>query len=154
MPGLHTIGFHPAVAIPLIAGLLFGPAEGFIVGAAGSMIAGLLIDGGISWNWDLGYGVMGLVAGLPLWARPSPFGGGQGGGLVGAGFVIIASAIAITAGIGFAALSDVLVASLPVDAAIDREWFAAARWDLLWGVPLALIALVGYRLLAQRREQR
>jgi energy-coupling factor transport system substrate-specific component len=55
---------RPGVAIPLFFGAAFGPVVGFFSGFVGNIIGDLLSGYGFSFNWSLGNGLMGLVAGL------------------------------------------------------------------------------------------
>src|SRR5437870_9765410 len=63
LPGLHNLNFRPGVVVPVLAGILLGPIAGFFVGAAGTLVAdGLTFD--TSWNWAIGNGLIGLIAGV------------------------------------------------------------------------------------------
>src|SRR5437867_12399346 len=64
VPGLQTIGVRPSIAIPVVMGLLFGPVAGFFVGLLGSVTSDVLGFGEPFLNWDIGDGLIGLVAGL------------------------------------------------------------------------------------------
>lgn len=64
IPGPFNNTIRPGVALPMFFGAAFGPVVGFIVGFAGNMIADLLSGAGFLWNWNVGNGLMGLVAGL------------------------------------------------------------------------------------------
>src|SRR6266571_8035348 len=54
---------RPGIVVPLICGVFFGPVVGFFVGFLGSTGSDLLTFG-FYWNWSLGNGLVGLVAGL------------------------------------------------------------------------------------------
>jgi energy-coupling factor transport system substrate-specific component len=64
IPGAGNVAVRPAVSIVFLFGLAFGPIVGFITGFLGNVIADLLTGGGFWFWWDLGNGLMGLVAGL------------------------------------------------------------------------------------------
>ncbi len=64
IPGLFNSTIRPGVALPMFFGAAFGPIVGFIVGFAGNTIIDLLSSGRFYWNWTLGNGLMGLIAGL------------------------------------------------------------------------------------------
>lgn len=64
IPGPFNSTIRPGVAIPMFFGAAFGPIVGFIVGFAGNMIADLLSGFGFLWNWNVGNGLMGMIAGL------------------------------------------------------------------------------------------
>ena len=92
---------------------------------------------GISWNWAIGNGLIGLIAGLVPAARLASRARWRS-----IGVATVISALAIILGIGFAALTDVLVANLTPDTAIGVEWISVAKWELVWGVPLTVIVLL------------
>lgn len=64
IPGPFNSSVRPGVAIPLFFGAAFGPVVGFFSGFVGNIIGDLLSGYGFSFNWSLGNGLMGLVAGL------------------------------------------------------------------------------------------
>ena len=145
VPGLQVV--RPGIVVPVICGVLLGPVVGFFVGFLGSMASDLL-TAGFYWNWELGNGLIGLVAGLvPLlavrlrrqWAT--------------AAVAVVVGAVAIVMGAGLAAITDVFVANLTPDTALSAEWIPHATWDLVWGVPLLVVSLVvwsGFRKRAAR----
>lgn len=70
---------RPGVAVPIFFGFVFGPVVGFVVGFFGNLLNDLLagylrldmpvtslvaLAAGLQLNWQLGNGLMGLVAGL------------------------------------------------------------------------------------------
>src|SRR6476661_3750654 len=64
IPGPFNSSIRPGVAIPLFFGAAFGPIVGFFSGFVGNIIGDLLSGYGFSFNWSLGNGLMGLIAGL------------------------------------------------------------------------------------------
>jgi energy-coupling factor transport system substrate-specific component len=64
IPGPFNSSIRPAVVLPILFGAFFGPWVGFITGVAGNIIIDLLSGYGFSWNWSLGNGLLGLIAGL------------------------------------------------------------------------------------------
>lgn len=64
IPGAGNVAICPAVSIVFFFGLAFGPIVGFITGFLGNIIGDLLSGYGFWPWWDLGNGIMGLVAGL------------------------------------------------------------------------------------------
>jgi energy-coupling factor transport system substrate-specific component len=132
-PGVQVV--RPGIAVPVFCGVLFGPIVGFLVGFLGNSGSDLLTFG-FYWNWSLGDGLVGLVAGAtPLmvlrvrrkWLT-----------IVAA---VVVGAVAIVMGAGLAAMTDVVVANLTPDTAISAEWIPLAIWDLVWGLPLLVIVL-------------
>jgi len=64
IPGAGNVGIRPAVVIPMFFGIAFGPIVGFITGFVGNILADLISGYGFWIWWDLGNGLIGLVAGL------------------------------------------------------------------------------------------
>ncbi len=132
-PGLEVV--RPGIAIPVLCGVLFGPIVGFLVGFLGSTGSDLLTFG-FYWNWSLGNGLVGMVAGFAplvvsrvrrLWLT-----------IVAAAAL---GAVAIVLGAGVAAMTDFFVANLTPDTAISAEWIPLVTWNLIWGLPLLVIVL-------------
>jgi energy-coupling factor transport system substrate-specific component len=100
IPGPFDSQIRPGVAIPLFFGAAFGPVVGFVTGFVGN----LLIDGlggEFYWNWSLGNGIMGLIAGLAAnsYRRlDSP---------KAIGTAVLYSIIGVLVGMGFAAVADI-----------------------------------------------
>ena len=89
------------------------------------------------WNWALGSGLAGLIAGI----RPTASAAVRSRWL----WVAIATgigAVGILIGIGLSALTDIWVANLTPDLAISAEWLPTATRDLLVGVPTTAVFLV------------
>jgi energy-coupling factor transport system substrate-specific component len=64
IPGAANVSVRPAVSIVFFFGVAFGPIVGLITGLLGNILGDLLSNAGFWPWWDLGNGVMGLVAGL------------------------------------------------------------------------------------------
>lgn len=64
IPGSGNVSFRPAIAIVYFFGLAFGPIVGFITGLLGNIIGDLLSGYGFWPWWDIGNGIIGLIAGL------------------------------------------------------------------------------------------
>lgn len=111
IPGPFNSQIRPGVAIPLFFGAAFGPIVGFFSGFVGNIIGDLLSGYGFSWNWSLGNGIMGLIAGLSVYYAPR---------LNAARPIAIAvgfSILGIIVGMGFAAFTDPFVYGITVEAA-------------------------------------
>lgn len=65
VPSLSQVALRPAIAIPMFFGFAFGPVVGFFSGAVGNMFGDALTGFGLSPQWAIGNGLVGLVAGLP-----------------------------------------------------------------------------------------
>lgn len=103
IPGPFNSSVRPGVAIPLFFGVAFGPVVGFVVGFAGKLIADLLSGNGFLWNWDVGNGLMGMVAGLATYFVTRLNNGRSL--MIAVGF----SLLGIVVGMGFASLADIWI---------------------------------------------
>ena len=63
-PNISTITLRLGVVVPILMGLGFGPAVGFVVGAAGNHLGDSFSGWGFFPMWNMGNGLMGFVAGL------------------------------------------------------------------------------------------
>ncbi|MHA1271357.1 MAG: ECF transporter S component [Candidatus Helarchaeota archaeon] len=59
-----TFRIFPAIAIPMIFGLLYGPIVGFFCGFLGKLIADLILYQSIWIWWPIGFGLIGLLSGI------------------------------------------------------------------------------------------
>lgn len=66
VPSVSQVALRPAIAIPMFFGYAFGPVVGFFSGAVGNMFGDALTGFGLSPQWSIGNGLIGLVAGLPM----------------------------------------------------------------------------------------
>ncbi len=66
VPSLSQVALRPAIAIPMFFGYAFGPVVGFFSGAVGNMFGDALTGFGLSPQWSIGNGLVGLIAGLPM----------------------------------------------------------------------------------------
>src|SRR5881275_126355 len=102
LPSAGNVSFRPAIVIPLFFGVVFGPWVGLFTGGIGNLIGDYISGYGVYWNWDLGNGLIGFVAGLAMfmtWARYNSTRN-----------IVIAeifSVIGILVGIAFAAYTDI-----------------------------------------------
>ena len=65
VPSLSQVALRPAIAIPMFFGYAFGPVVGFFTGAVGNMFGDAISGFGLSPQWSIGNGLIGLIAGLP-----------------------------------------------------------------------------------------
>jgi energy-coupling factor transport system substrate-specific component len=145
-PGLEVV--RPGIAVPILCGLLFGPIVGIGVGFLGSTGSDLLTFG-FYWNWSLGNGLVGMVAGV----GPFLFSRIRRQWLT----ILTATAVgavAIVLGAGLAAMTDVFVANLTPDTAISAEGISLATWNLFWGVPLLVVMLAVWAVVRRRATSR
>lgn len=64
VPSVSQVALRPAVAIPMFFGYAFGPSVGFFTGAVGNMFGDALTGFGLSPQWSVGNGLIGMVAGM------------------------------------------------------------------------------------------
>jgi hypothetical protein len=64
VPSVSQVALRPAIAIPMFFGYAFGPAVGFFSGAVGNMFGDALTGFGLSPQWSIGNGLIGMVAGM------------------------------------------------------------------------------------------
>ncbi|MBE3559448.1 MAG: ECF transporter S component [Ktedonobacteraceae bacterium] len=144
LPSTSNVSFRPGIVIPLFFGSVFGPWVGLFTGAVGNVIGDLVSGYGFYWNWDLGNGLVGFIAGLALyftWGRYQTV----------RNIVIaeVAGIIAVIVGIGFAAYSDILLLQYTW-AAASGNFVPAALSDIVNGVILLPILLVAYNAAIRR----
>jgi uncharacterized membrane protein len=66
VPSLSQVALRPAIAIPMFFGYAFGPVVGFFSGAVGNMFGDALTGFGLSPQWSIANGLIGMIAGLPM----------------------------------------------------------------------------------------
>lgn len=64
VPSVSQVALRPAIAIPMFFGYTFGPAVGLFTGAVGNMFGDALTGFGLSPQWSVGNGLVGMIAGM------------------------------------------------------------------------------------------
>ena len=64
VPSVSQVALRPAIAIPMFFGFAFGPTVGFFSGAVGNMFGDALTGFGLSPQWSVGNGLVGMIAGM------------------------------------------------------------------------------------------
>lgn len=64
VPSVSQVALRPAIAIPMFFGYAFGPVVGFFTGAVGNMFGDALTGFGLSPQWSVGNGLVGMFAGM------------------------------------------------------------------------------------------
>ncbi len=64
VPSVSQVSLRPAIAIPMFFGFAFGPTVGFFTGAVGNMFGDALTGFGLSPQWSVGNGLVGMIAGM------------------------------------------------------------------------------------------
>jgi energy-coupling factor transport system substrate-specific component len=142
--GSGNVSFRPAVAIVFFFGVAFGPIVGFITGALGNIIGDLLSGFGFWPWWDLGNGIMGLVAGL--FAGQMTTYRAIKDLILGA----IATILGAAAGMFLASFTEIWVSGLTFATAMITNFVPAFITNIVWGVPLTLILMVAYSAVISR----
>lgn len=146
IPGAGNVSLRPGIVIPLFFGAVFGPWVGLFTGVIGNLIGDLLTGYGLVWNWDLGNGLIGFIAGLAMfmtWGRYNT-----------ARNIIIAeifAAIGVVVGIGFAAYTDIFIYKNTLAYSTFSEFIPAGLSDLVNGLILLPILLIAYNAAIARR---
>jgi energy-coupling factor transport system substrate-specific component len=66
VPSVSQVSLRPAIVIPMFFGYTFGPVVGFFTGAVGNMFGDALTGFGLSPQWSVGNGLVGMIAGLVM----------------------------------------------------------------------------------------
>ena len=66
VPSVSQVALRPAIAIPMFFGYAFGPTVGFFTGAVGNMFGDALTGFGLSPQWSVANGLVGMIAGMAL----------------------------------------------------------------------------------------
>jgi uncharacterized membrane protein len=69
VPSVSQVALRPAIAIPMFFGYAFGPVVGLFTGAVGNMFGDALTGFGLSPQWSLGNGLVGMIAGMVMLFR-------------------------------------------------------------------------------------
>jgi len=64
VPSVSQVALRPAICIPMFFGFAFGPVVGLFTGAVGNMFGDALTGFGLSPQWSVGNGLIGMIAGL------------------------------------------------------------------------------------------
>lgn len=144
IPGAANVSFRPPVAIVFFFGLAFGPIVGFITGALGNILADLLSGFGFWPWWDLGNGLMGLVAGL-FYASITDFRSVRD-------IVTAEIAVVLGAAVGMfvASISEMWVSGIDFTTAMVQNFTPAFITNIVWGLVLTPILMVAYSAIVRR----
>lgn len=63
VPSVSQVALRPAIAIPMFFGYAFGPVVGFFTGAVGNLFGDALTGFGLSPQWSIGNGLIGMISG-------------------------------------------------------------------------------------------
>lgn len=149
IPTTGLVALRPTVVIPLLFGFLFGPVVGFATGLFGNLISDFFSFGSFFWNWDIGTGLIGLVAGIGYFLVKGED-RAKSRGLI---LSIILSVGGSLVGIGFATATDYLFGIGMISSTLTlTEFVTATLTDAINGAVLTPILLRLYVFLCSRRD--
>lgn len=138
LPGASNVSLRPGIVIPVFFGAVFGPWVGLFTGGVGNLINDLL-TGPIYWNWDVGNGLIGFIAGLAMFLTWGRYRSARN-----IAIAEVFGVVGIIIGLAFAAYSDIWVSALTPAAATTTEFVPATVPDIILSVILLPILLVAY----------
>lgn len=145
LPAAGNVTFRPAVAVLIFFGVAYGPWVGLLAGLLGNYLGDALTGWGLYWNWSLGNGLMGLLAGLALpmisdfRARADIFKGVTWG------------VIGILVGMLFASLTEMFVGGIDLSTALVGYFTPAVIGNVIVTIILLPILMVAFAAVAARR---
>jgi uncharacterized membrane protein len=138
LPSVSLVSLRPAIVIPIFFGVVFGPVVGFFSGFVGNILGDALTGWGVFPIWDIGNGLIGLVAGLSM-----AFTNRKRALDV---LTIIVAAVGV--------LTTILILTNPVIVDPYGDGTATTNIGSSWWLPLLGVALaVGLRYLLRGREE-
>lgn len=146
LPG--NVSIRPAIVIPLFFGAVFGPWVGLFSGGVGNFIGDLVSGYGVYWNWDVGNGLIGFIAGLAMYITWGRYNNTR---LIVIGEIF--AAVGIVVGLASSAFSDIVVSQTTASAA-SATYVSALIPDLILGLILLPILLVAYNAAMARYGRR
>jgi hypothetical protein len=66
VPSVSQVALRPAIVIPMFFGYAFGPVVGLFTGAVGNMFGDALTGFGLSPQWSVGNGLIGMISGMHM----------------------------------------------------------------------------------------
>lgn len=145
LPAAGNITFRPAVAVLIFFGAAYGPWVGFLAGFIGNTLGDAISGWGFYWNWSLGNGLMGLIAGLAM-AQIKDF--RAQGDIIKA---VIYGVIGIAVGLLFASLTEMLVGGIDLNTALVGYFVPAFLGNAIVTIVLLPILMVAFAAVASRR---
>jgi energy-coupling factor transport system substrate-specific component len=143
LPAAGNVAIRPGIVIPLFFGIAFGPIVGFITGFLGNIIGDLLSAYGFWIWWDLGNGLIGLVAGFAAWIVSFK----SGKSILKAEIYTV---IAVIVGMGVASLSEMWVSGADMNTVIFANFIPSAVTNLVNGLILVPILMYAYDAVVSR----
>ena len=141
-PGCSFVELRPQVALPMFAGIVFGPFAGFIVGCLGDRLGYALTGLSVihAWNWSIGNGFIGMIPGFARFLGIDTIKSCRAFQIM-LLLVVLASLLPIA----FAASLDTLLSGVNFDASIYTLILPAFITDAIFGLILVPAMLVAVR---------
>jgi energy-coupling factor transport system substrate-specific component len=139
LPAAGNVTFRPAVAVLVFFGVAYGPWVGFLAGLFGNILGDAISGFGFYWNWSLGNGLMGLIAGMA-------FGMADFRKTANIVRAVIWSVIGIVVGMLFASLTEMITSGIDLNTALVGYFTPAFLGNLVVTVillPILMIAFAG-----------
>jgi energy-coupling factor transport system substrate-specific component len=145
LPAAGNVTFRPAVAVLIFFAVAYGPWVGLLAGFFGNMLGDGITGWGFYWNWSLGNGLMGMVAGLAMagindFRARSDILKALGWGVLG-----------IIVGMLFASLTEMFVGGIDLNTALVGYFLPAVGGNLVVTVILLPILMIAFAAVAARR---
>jgi energy-coupling factor transport system substrate-specific component len=145
LPAAGNVTFRPAVAVLIFFGAAYGPWVGLLAGFIGNTLGDALSGWGFYWNWSLGNGLMGLVAGLVA-AQIKDF--RAQGDIIKA---VIYGIIGVAVGMLFASLTEMLVGGIDLNTALVGYFVPAFIGNAVVTAILLPVLMIAFAAVASRR---
>ncbi|HNA89936.1 MAG TPA: ECF transporter S component [Anaerolineales bacterium] len=145
LPAAGNVTFRPAVAVLIFFGAAYGPWVGLLAGFIGNTLGDALSGWGFYWNWSLGNGLMGLVAGLVM-ASLKDF--RAQGDIIKA---VVYGLIGIVVGMLFASLTEMVTGGIDLNTALVGYFTPAVIGNAVVTVILLPILMIAFAAVASRR---
>ncbi len=145
LPAAGNITFRPAVAVLVFFGAAYGPWVGFLAGVIGNTLGDAISGWGFFWNWSLGNGLIGLVAGLVAASLKDYR--ARADILKAVGFGVLGNAV----GLLFASLTEILVGGIDLSTAVVGYFIPAFIGNSVVTAVLLPILLIAFAAVASRR---
>lgn len=133
------------MAVLIFFGAAYGPWVGLLAGFIGNTLGDAISGWGFYWNWSLGNGLMGLVAGLVA-AQIKDF--RAQGDIIKA---VIYGLIGIAVGMLFASLTEMFVGGIDISTALGGYFLPSFIGNGIVTIVLVPILMVAFAAVASRR---
>ena len=145
LPAAGNVTFRPAVAVLIFFGTAYGPWVGFLAGFIGNTLGDAISGWGFFWNWSIGNGLMGLVAGL-VSAQIKDF--RAQGDIIKA---VIYGVVGVAVGMLFFFLTEMFVGGIDINTALVGYFVPAFIGNAVVVAVLLPVLMIAFAAVASRR---